>query len=34
MALIYDAPGRRPKEIAAFHGGLQPMSMQVPLFIV
>lgn len=34
MALIYDPPGKRPKEIAAFHGGLQPTSMKVPLFIV
>lgn len=34
MVLMYDPPGRRPKEMVAFHGGLQPSSMQVPLFIV
>lgn len=34
MALIYDPPGKRPKEISAFHGGLQPTCLKVPLFIV
>lgn len=34
LALIYDPPGKRPKVMAAFHGGLQPTSMSVPLFIV
>jgi hypothetical protein len=34
MAFLYDPPDKKPKVIAAFHGGLQPSSIRVPLFIV
>ncbi|HUX20966.1 MAG TPA: alkaline phosphatase family protein, partial [Spirochaetia bacterium] len=34
MVLLYDPPGKKPKPIVAFHGGLQPDAIRVPLFIV
>ncbi len=34
LAFLYDPPGKRSKPMVAFHGGLLPEAMRVPLFIV
>lgn len=34
LVFLYTPPRKKPSKIVAFHGGLHPGSMQVPLFIV
>ncbi len=33
MVFLYEAPGQKPSGLVAYHGGLQPEVMRVPLFL-